>query len=385
MAKPKNAKAPKKKGRGKTVVAVSAKDTGKATKIPSARDYLAQLKGMDGVVEGDFTFFGEELGSSGRAVTEWIPTGILALDRLTGGGWPVGRITEVCSWEGVGKTTLLDHSIAQAQMMGGIAGLIDSEFGRDPGYTKRLGVRSDELILVEAKSMDEGFEQLDRIIAVQESYLLRAKDPRKVPPMLLIWDSLGGTATRNELDNKATVGEHARMISLNFRRYTQRIAHARIALVFSNHFYKQIGGYGSLVSFGGKGIRYYSSLRVWLTKTEELKLGSGANERVVGHIVEAKLKKTRVSRPKEPTGLGLIYGAGFHNAYSLFDWGKTAERYPGIPWVKQAGSVYYLSTGPAGEVESFSQQYIGLGELFRAQPEIYQTMAHAYLDSDPVT
>ena len=371
-----------KKGAPKVVKATSADAKASATtKIPTAADYLRELRGGKGVEKGDFTMFGDEIAS--RGVTEWIPTGVLGLDRLTGGGWPVGRITEVAAWESVGKTTLLDQSIGQAQAMGGIAVLIDSERGRDPGYTQRLGVRADQLLIGEAETMDESFTQLDRFIAVQEGFLKRAKDPSKVPPMLIVLDSLGGSATKYEIDHadKTQVSEHSRLISSYFRRYTLRIANARIAFVFTNHFYTAINGYGSLKSFGGKGVRYYSSLRVWLKRQESLKIG----EREVGHVVEASLKKTRITAPKEPTQVGLLYGAGFHNSYTLFEWGKTHGR-PDMPdhkWITQAGN-WYRAQLPDGTAEPFQRQYLGLGELFQAKPALYEAMATDYLSRDPV-
>jgi recombination protein RecA len=369
---------PEKKGKRKSA---DEKSANAITKIPTANDYLAGLRAMKGVDKDDFTMFGEEV--EGRGVTEWIPTGILALDRLTGGGWPVGRIIEVAAWEGVGKTTLLDQSIAQVQRMGGVAALIDSEQGRDPKYTQRLGVDPKQLLVGEAATMDDGFEQVERFLSIQESFIARAKDPKKIPPMLMIYDSLGGHTTKYELEHPdaAQVSEHARMISRHFRRFTLRMHNARVAFVFSNHFYNQIGGYGGRVSFGGKGIRYFTSLRVWLTKKLGLKIG----ERDVGHVVECSLKKTRVSAPKEPVEIGLLYGAGFHNAYSLFEWGKTNGR-PGIPghkWIQQNGSWYHL-TLPDGTAESFQRQYLGLGELFQQKPALYEAIANDYLDSDPV-
>lgn len=376
-AKKKGKAAPEAKGAAKAKIAA----VDKVAKIPTAADYLRDLRAAKGVEKGDFTMFGEEVGS--RGVTEWIPTGVLGLDRLTGGGWPVGRLTEIASWEGVGKTTLVDQAIGQVQNMGGIAALIDSEKGRSPLYTQRLGVRTDQLLIGEAKTMDDGFAQVDRFISVQEGFLARAKDPSKVPPLLIVYDSLGGAATKYELANpdKTQVSEHARLISSYFRRYVLRIANARIAFVFTNHFYRQIDGYGSLVSFGGKGVRYYTSLRLWLKKIKTLEI----SDRDVGHVVEASLKKTRITAPKDPAEIGLLYGAGFHNAYSLFEWGKVNGRpnIPGHKWIQQAGSWYHL-TLPDGTSESFQRQYLGLGELFQEKPALYEAMANDYLDSDAV-
>ena len=116
------------------------------TPLPSAADYIRMLKdGKRTVASADsFPKVTKRLISS-----ESIPTGSLALDRLLGGGWPVGGIIEVASQTHVGKSTLLDQSMAHCQRMGGVASLIDMERARSVEYTKTLGVDVPKLISFE--------------------------------------------------------------------------------------------------------------------------------------------------------------------------------------------------------------------------------------------
>ncbi len=357
--------------------------TPKAKKVESAKKitaagYMADLLALRGKDEPpDFTPMAQQAYT---VVTERIPTGSLALDKLTNGGWPVGRMTEICAWEGVGKSTILDQSVAQCQRMGGIAIGIDSERARELKYTQLLGVDTEKFIIAEAETLEDSFSQIDKVIAVQEKKRKLLKG--KVPPILLVWDSLGGTPAKAELNGKPEddhVSVAARRINMNFKRIVGKLIVNRIALVFANHFYKNIGGFGGLSAYGGKGVRYYPSIRLWLTRGDHVKIGT----EVTGHIIKAKLKKTKVGKPREPEEIGLIHNSGISNAWTLFHWGKShgiGGEYPDHKWIVQRGSYTYL-VPPGGETMPIKRQHEGLGVLLTEHPDIYQQFAAAYMAS----
>jgi len=349
--------------------------------VPKAKDYLRDLRALQGVEDEDYAFFSDPLAWT-STVEEWIPTGSLAIDRLTGGGYPVGRIVEVAAWESVGKTTLLDQSIADHQRRGGVACLIDTEQARDEAYTVRLGVNADELITHKALTVEDAFIGIDRVLAIQEAHiakLRKAKKKDRVPKMLIVWDSLGGTPTKAELKGDADdshVADAARKVKMNLRRMAQRVANARACLVFTNHLYENIGFGAPLKSYGGSGIRYFTSLRLWLSRTGQLKIG----ERLVGQTVQAKIKKTRVSAPQPPCELGLLFGDGFHNAYTLFEWGKAHGVSAEHRWITQRGNWSYLML-PDGTHEAFQKTYMGFGEVLTKHPAVYVKMADQYMEA----
>lgn len=352
----------------------------KPAKVPApitAENYLEHLRSIKGVDDEDFAFFGDDIVSSD--VREWIPSGSIAIDRLTNGGWPVGRVVEIASWESVGKSTLMDQSIAQCQRIGGVACLIDTEQARDREYTKRLGVDVDSLIVNPAETVEEAFAGIDKMLDVQEKVIgsIAAKKQKRDPPlMLIVWDSIGGTPTNAERDggaDEAHVMEAARSIKMNLRRITIRLAKLRAALICTNHFYQTIGPFASLKTYGGSGMRYFPSIRLWLTKKEDLKIGTVR----IGHQIEAKLKKTRVSTPRPPAELGLVWGSGIDNSYSLFEWGRSRKP-PSHLWVTQSGNWYYLML-PDGTHEAFQQGFVGFGQVLTKRPEIYEAMAKEFL------
>lgn len=351
-----------------------------ASNVPGAGEYLRRLKALKGVADDAYAMFSSDTVPT---ITEFIPTGSLAIDKLIGGsngGWPVGGISECAAWEHVGKSTLLDQSMAHCQRMGGVAFLIDSEKGRDREWTALLGVTLDDVITYQASTLEDAFLGIDQALGVQESImgdLLKSK--QRPPPMLIVWDSLGGTPSKAELEGDPDdkhMAVAARVIKMNFRRLTQRLARLRCALVFTNHFYQKIGGYGGLETYGGSGVKYHTDIRIWLTKPEKLKIG----EDVVGHVLRASPKKNRVSGTKAPVDTALIYGAGVDNTYTLFKWGLENRQSDGQAWIARSGAWFWLYP-PGKEPISFQRQFLGLGEVFTAQPHVYAEMAAAYLRS----
>jgi len=350
-----------------------------AAPVNDAERFLELLKGLNPKDENAFGFFGRD--GLDTPINEFISTGSLAIDKLIGGptgGWPIGRLSECASWEGVGKSTLLDQSIAQVQRMGGIAAVIDSEHSRDASYTRRLGVDTDTLIAKPVETVEDVFSATDTVLSVQERLTAEyAKRKQKPPPLLLVWDSLGATPTKRELlgepDDKH-VAEAAKVIKMNFRRICARIADLRIAFVFVNHFYTDIGPFATMKTSGGSGVRYFTSLRLWLTNKGQIKIGNT----VFGHEVEAKTKKTRVRSPRPPAQAGLIYGAGFDNAYTLYSWGKTAGLSSDHKWIVETPQWQYLML-PDGTHIAFQQRFIGLGKAFAERPDAYAMMADHFM------
>src|SRR5690606_22466487 len=107
-----------------------------------------------------------------RAV-ETSPTGSLGLDIGLGiGGYPKGRIVEIYGPESSGKTTLTLHAIAELQKQGGVAAFIDAEHALDVGYARKLGVKTDELLISQPDYGEQALEIADMLV--------RSKDRKSV-------------------------------------------------------------------------------------------------------------------------------------------------------------------------------------------------------------
>src|SRR5262249_44292630 len=94
-----------------------------------------------------------------------ISTGSISLDIALGvGGGPRGRIVEIYGPESSGKTTLCLHVVAEAQKKGGICGYIDAEHAMDVGYARKLGVRTDDLLLSQPDTGEQALEIAEMLV-----------------------------------------------------------------------------------------------------------------------------------------------------------------------------------------------------------------------------
>lgn len=341
-------------------------------------EYMRRLKSVVGEDEEDNFVFFDDPGVD-TTVTEWISTGCIAIDRMTGGGWPIGRISEVAAWEHVGKSTLLDQSIAQCQKMGGIVLLIDSESARDTKYSQALGVKVEDVIVRPVKTLEGAFDAIDEMLGVQESIVADLKGKIQPPPLLIVLDSVAGLPTLKELETgNAQVMDAAKLIKSRLRQHCLRFPKLRTAFVFSNHFYEspQALSFGpQLKTYGGSGIRYYASLRLWLSRVGKL---TATGDVEVGHLVEAKIKKTKIMKPRPPATTGLVWGAGYDNSVTLYEWGKSVGVSSDHTWVRVRGSWSYLMM-PDGTYEAFQGGFRGFGALLAEKPALYEQLANQYL------
>ena len=77
---------------------------------------------------------------------------------------PRGRIIEIYGPESSGKTTLTLHAIAQVQKTGGVAAFIDAEHALDPTYARKLGVKTDELLVSQPDYGEQALEIADMLV-----------------------------------------------------------------------------------------------------------------------------------------------------------------------------------------------------------------------------
>src|SRR3974390_1480824 len=103
------------------------------------------------------------LGKNDKAMDiEAISSGSLGLDIALGiGGYPRGRIVEIYGPEASGKTTLTLHAIAEVQKQGGIAAFVDAEHALDVNYARKLGVRTDDLLISQPDTGEQALEIAD--------------------------------------------------------------------------------------------------------------------------------------------------------------------------------------------------------------------------------
>src|SRR6056297_2031253 len=131
-----------------------------------------------------------------------IPTGALSLDAALGvGGIPKGRIIEVFGPESSGKTTVALHMIAAVQEEDGVAAFIDAEHALDPAYARNLGVNTEELLVSQPDTGEQGLEIAEALI-------------RSGAVDIIVVDSVAALVPRAEIEGEmgdSFVGLHARL------------------------------------------------------------------------------------------------------------------------------------------------------------------------------
>lgn len=275
------------------------------------------------------TKFGEEaittLGATARVGVDSIPTGSIGLDWALGiGGVPRGRIIEIFGPESSGKTTLSLHIIAEAQKKGGICAFVDAEHALDPEYSKRLGVKIEDLLVSQP---DTGEQALD----IVESLIRSGKID------VIVIDSVAALTPKAEIEGDMEaqhVGRQARLMSQALRKMTAIVAKSKTVVIFINQIRMQIGVmFGNPETTpGGKALKFYTSVRLDIRRIAQIKKG----EEVVGGRVRVKVVKNKVGPPFKQTEFDLMYNEGISREGELIALG---EKY-GL--VAKSGSTYRM-------------------------------------------
>ncbi|TXH07370.1 MAG: recombinase RecA [Candidatus Moraniibacteriota bacterium] len=286
--------------------------------MPKEKTVGKERKNIDAVVDEIKGKFGEgmimKLGDVRKVDVEAIPTGSLSLDIALGiGGMPRGRIVEVYGPESSGKTTLTLHTIANAQKAGGVAAFIDAEHALDPEYAKRIGVNVNNLLISQP---DSGEQALDIVETLVRS---NAVD-------VIVIDSVAALVPRAEIEGEMGdqhVGRQARLMSQALRKLTAIIARSNVVVIFINQLRMKIGVmFGNPeTTTGGNALKFYSSVRVEVRKSAQVKKG----EEVVGNQVNVKVVKNKVAPPFRTTSFFIMYNEGISWSDDVLDTGLKYE------------------------------------------------------------
>jgi recombination protein RecA len=239
-----------------------------------------------------------------------IPSGSLGLDIALGvGGLPRGRIVEIYGPESSGKTTLALHVVAEAQKTGGICAFVDAEHALDVGYARKLGVRTDDLLVSQPDCGEQALEITEMLV-------------RSGAVDVIVVDSVAALTPRAELEGEmgdAHVGLQARLMSQALRKLTGTISKSNTLVVFINQIRMKIGVmFGNPeTTTGGNALKFYSSVRLDIRRVGALKDG----EKVVGNRTRVKVVKNKLSAPFKEVEFDILYGEGVSHEGDLVDLG----------------------------------------------------------------
>ena len=308
------------------------------------KDKLAALEIALGRIEKDhgkgaIMRLGEEAAQ--RLSTEVIPTGSLALDIALGaGGIPRGRVTEIYGSESAGKSTLAIHIMAETQKLGGIAAYVDAEHALDPSYAANCGLNLEDLLISQPDSGEQALDITEQLV-------------RSGAVDTIIVDSVAALVPQAEIEGDigdTHVGLQARLMSQALRKLTSTIHHSRTAVIFINQLREKVGiSYGSPeVTPGGRALKFYSSVRIDLRRTESIKQGSD----IIGNRVRARVVKNKIAAPFRVTEFDIMFNRGISKMGDLLELGVNE----GI--LKKAGAFYSYGDTRLGQGRENSKDFL---------------------------
>ena len=302
------------------------------------------------------------LGADAKAPeVQVIPSGSLALDIALGvGGLPRGRVVEIYGPESSGKTTLTLHAIAEAQARGGVCAFIDAEHALDVQYARKLGVKTDDLLVSQPDHGEQALEITEMLV-------------RSGAIDVIVIDSVAALVPKAEIEGEMGdqhMGLQARLMSQALRKLTATISKSNTLIIFINQIRMKIGVmFGSPeTTTGGNALKFYCSVRLDIRRIGQIKQG----EKIVGNRTKVKVVKNKLAPPFREVEFDIMYGEGISKEGDILDLASE------LGVVEKSGAWF------AWKGERIGQGRENAKEFLKNNPEIAKQIERGVLDKSNI-
>lgn len=237
-----------------------------------------------------------------------ISTGSFKLNQALGiGGFPVGRIIEIYGNESSGKTTLALQAVRECQKNNGRAAYIDLECALDPNYMKNIGINLDNLLIAHPEYGEQAFSIIEALIKTNMIDLI-------------VLDSIAALVPKAELETNIedqSIGLLPRLMSKCLRRLQSIMFNSKTCIIFINQIREKVGiMYGNPETTpGGKALKFYSSIRLEVKRTEILK----ENNENIGIKSKVTIVKNKLAAPLKLFYLDFYFNKGVDYLAEIVD------------------------------------------------------------------
>jgi len=282
-----------------------------------------------------------KLGDIRAVDIDSIPTGSISLDLALGvGGVPRGRVVEIFGNESSGKTTLALHITANCQKQKGLVAFIDAEHALDPEYARKIGVKTSELLISQPDTGEQALEIVESLV-------------RSGACDLVVIDSVAALTPKAEIEGEMGahhIGLQARLMSQALRKLTAIVSKTNTTVIFLNQIRMKIGIiFGNPETTpGGKALKFYSSVRIELRRSAQIKQG----DQLIGNRVKVKVVKNKVAAPFRSAEFDIMYNEGISYLGDLLNTGVVY----GV--IKRSGAWYKYQTQNLGSGLEASKKYL---------------------------
>ena len=282
-----------------------------------------------------------KLGEHSTLNIDSISTGCLDLDIALGiGGVPRGRIIEIYGPESSGKTTVALHVAAEAQKLGGAVAFVDAEHALDPSYARNLGVDTENLIVSQPDTGEQGLEIAEALV-------------RSGAIDVLVVDSVAALVPRAEIEGEmgdSHVGLQARLMSQALRKLTGTINKSKCVVIFINQLREKVGVmFGNPeTTTGGRALKFYSSIRLDVRRIDSIKQG----DEIVGNRTRVKVMKNKVAPPFKQAEFDIMYNEGISRNGNIVDVGVKENI------VQKSGAWFSYNGEKIGQGRENAKQYL---------------------------